>query len=559
MAARFTDPLAVTFVAETETARTSGGGPSEPFETKQPPGLWVLFITEMWERFSYYGMRALLVLYLVASTARTLEGGEANYNPGFGWEKEDAYLLYGVYTFMVYVTSIFGGMIADQFFGTHRSLLVGGTIIALGHVALALTELFSITPGVAVSMQSSPGALLMFLFGLALIIIGTGFFKPCVSVMVGQLYRENDPRRDSGFTIFYMGINLGALFSPLVAGTLGEKVGWHWGFGSAAVGMVAGLAFYYAFRHRYLEGVGDAPRISWTQGDTLRFVGLLALLVGIPGVPLVLYAGGGLGPIATGFSTLTSTTAGQVGFGLSFTAVILGSVFVFLGRQASEERSRLAVVFILAFLGNIAFWSAFEQAGSTLNVFAKESTNRMIGGWEFPASYLQSVNPLAILLFAPVFAAIWLYLEKQNRDLSTPMKFAAGQYLLGLAFIAMVFGAMQARDGGLASPMYLFVFYVVVTWGELCLSPVGLSMVTKLSPVRLQSLMMGLWFFSLALSNLCAGVVATVSVKFKDGELDYLIPGLPGFFLLLTTAAVVTGTLLVVLTPVLRKMMRGIH
>ncbi len=549
----------MTFVAETETARTSGGGPSEPFETKQPPGLWVLFITEMWERFSYYGMRALLVLYLVASTARTLEGGEANYNPGFGWEKEDAYLLYGVYTFMVYVTSIFGGMIADQFFGTHRSLLVGGTIIALGHVALALTELFSITPGVAVSMQSSPGALLMFLFGLALIIIGTGFFKPCVSVMVGQLYRENDPRRDSGFTIFYMGINLGALFSPLVAGTLGEKVGWHWGFGSAAVGMVAGLAFYYAFRHRYLEGVGDAPRISWTQGDTLRFVGLLALLVGIPGVPLVLYAGGGLGPIATGFSTLTSTTAGQVGFGLSFTAVILGSVFVFLGRQASEERSRLAVVFILAFLGNIAFWSAFEQAGSTLNVFAKESTNRMIGGWEFPASYLQSVNPLAILLFAPVFAAIWLYLEKQNRDLSTPMKFAAGQYLLGLAFIAMVFGAMQARDGGLASPMYLFVFYVVVTWGELCLSPVGLSMVTKLSPVRLQSLMMGLWFFSLALSNLCAGVVATVSVKFKDGELDYLIPGLPGFFLLLTTAAVVTGTLLVVLTPVLRKMMRGIH
>lgn len=534
-------------------------GPKEPFDDKQPPGLWVLFITEMWERFSYYGMRALLVLYLVASTARTLESGEPNANPGFGWAEEDAYLLYGVYTFMVYVTSIFGGMVADKFFGTHRSLLVGGSIIALGHVALALTELFSIAPGAAVSMQSSPGALVMFLFGLALIIIGTGFFKPCVSVMVGQLYRENDPRRDSGFTIFYMGINLGALFSPLVAGTLGEKVGWHWGFGSAAVGMVVGLAFYWVFRHRYLAGIGDAPEVKWTSADTSKFVGLLALLVGIPGVPLLLYVAGGLGPVMATLGTLTATPTRQTIVGLLFGVALLGAILAFLSRQKPEERSRLGVVFILAFLGNIAFWTAFEQAGSTLNVFAKVSTDRTFLGWEFPASYFQSVNPLAILVFAPVFAALWLKLERRNMDLSTPMKFAVGQYLLGLAFVAMVFGAMEARGGGLAGPAYLFITYIVVTWGELCLSPVGLSMVTKLSPVRLQSLMMGLWFFSLALSNLCAGLVARVSVKFKDGDLDFIVPGLPGFFLLLTTAALVTGTLLVLLTPLLRRMMRGIH
>lgn len=538
---------------------TSGQALSEPFEKKQPPGLWVLFITEMWERFSYYGMRALLVLYLVASTARTLEGGEANWNPGFGWAKEDAYLLYGVYTFMVYVTSIFGGMVADKYFGTHRSLLVGGAIIAVGHVALALTELFSISPGAAVTMQSSPGALVMFLFGLALIIIGTGFFKPCVSVMVGQLYRDNDPRRDSGFTIFYMGINVGAFFSPLVAGSLGEKVGWHWGFGSAAVGMVVGLIFYWIFRNRYLKGVGDAPRVSWTQADTGRFVGLLALLVGIPMVPLLLYISGGLGAVVGVFDPLFGTPTMQAITTLVVAAALIGAILAFLSRQAPEERSRLGVVFILAFLGNIAFWTAFEQAGSSLNVFAKESTDRSLFGWEFPASYFQSVNPLAILVFAPVFAAVWLTLERRDKDLSTPMKFAAGQYLLGLAFIAMVFGALQARDGGLASPMYLLMTYIGVTWGELCLSPVGLSMVTKLSPLRLQSLMMGLWFFSLALSNLCAGLVATVSVKFKNGDLDFIIPGLPGFFLLLSVAALVTGTVLVALTPLLRKMMRGIH
>ena len=539
------------------TAPGPDADPAPGTRTRQPPGLWVLFITEMWERFSYYGMRALLVLYLVASTARTLD----NDNPGFGWEEGDAYLLYGVYTFMVYVTSIFGGVVADRFFGTHRSMLFGGTIIALGHVALALTELFSIEPGLPVTMRSSPGALVMFLSGLALIIVGTGFFKPCVSVMVGQLYGAGDARRDSGFTIFYMGINLGAFLSPLVAGALGEQVGWHWGFGSAAVGMVIGLFFYSIYRPRYLEGVGEPPAVAWTRSDSLKFAGLVTVMVGIPVIPLLLYTTGGLAAFAGVWNSVTATSAQQLVLWLVLLVFLLGSIWAFLLRQLPEERSRLAVIFILAFLGNIAFWTAFEQAGSSMNIFAKVNTDRSILGWTFPASYFQSINPLAILVFGPVFAWLWIYLDKKKLEPSTPLKFVAGLYLLGLAFIALVVGAMQAQDGTLVSPVYLLTTYVVYTWGELCLSPVGLSMVTKLSPTRLQSVMMGLWFFSLALSNLCAGLVARVSVKFKgdNPELSFVVEGLPGFYLLLVVAALGMGTFLLLLTPLLRRMMRGIH
>jgi POT family proton-dependent oligopeptide transporter len=231
---------------------------SEP-KTGHPKGLWVLFITEMWERFSYYGMRALLVYYLIASTSKTLADGTENWNPGFGWTEANAYELYGWYTSAVYLTPLIGGWLADKFLGTHRSMVIGGWIIAAGHITLACTEFFGVTAGEIVTMQSSPGALVTFVAGLALIVIGTGFFKPCVSVMVGQLYPGDDPRRDSGFTIFYMGINLGALMSPIVAGTLGEKVGWHWGFGSAAVGMILGLIFYQIYRPKYLKGIGLAP------------------------------------------------------------------------------------------------------------------------------------------------------------------------------------------------------------------------------------------------------------------------------------------------------------
>jgi POT family proton-dependent oligopeptide transporter len=478
-------------------------------QLSHPKGLGVLFITEMWERFSYYGMRALLVFYLIASTSDALPDGRPNANPGFGWSEEAAFTLYGLYTWAVYVTPIFGGWLADRFLGTHRSLLIGGSIIAAGHVTLALTALAGVTASEAVTLQTSPGALLTFFTGLALIVIGTGFFKPCVSVMVGQLYSADDPRRDSGFTIFYMGINLGALMAPLVAGTLGETVGWHWGFAAAAVGMVAGLISYQILRPRYLQGVGLVPRARAARnaGDASE-------------------AGDAPEP------------------------------------PPSVVWQRIAVILILAFVGNIFFWTAFEQAGSSLNVFAKNSTDRSLGGLfgaeGFPASWYQSINPLAILVFAPVFAWLWLALERRGLNPSTPAKFFWGLFLLGLSFIAMVFGALQARETGLAGPQWLLVTYVVYTWGELCLSPVGLSMVTKLAPPRLQSLMMGLWFFSLSLANLFGGLIARFSKRLETGEATFVLEGLPGFFLMLVVFPMAAGVLILLLTPLLRRMMHGV-
>jgi len=533
-----------------------------------PKGLWVLFITEMWERFSYYGMRALLVLYLVASTSEFV-GEEINKNPGFGWENGDAYLLYGVYTFMVYLTSIFGGMVADRLLGTHRSMLIGGWIIAAGHVTLALTELFHFDRGPAVSPDNGPGALYTFLFGLSLIIIGTGFFKPCVSVMVGQLYPSEDPRRDSGFTIFYMGINLGAFLSPLVAGTLGELVGWHWGFGSAAVGMILGLFGYQFLRPRYLKGIGDPENAGNLTGKDKRLVTIaLLLLIGTPLLPLGLQMTGGLDPIIETWGKMTGNLPWW-GIPAIFGAVLVASVSVFLSLQPKESRSRLAVIFILAIVGNLGFWVAFEQAGSSMNVFAANNTDRslfgLLDGDGFPATIFQSVNALTILLSAPFFSILWIKLAKKKRDPSTPMKFAIGLWLLGLAFIAMVFGSMQTNDGGLAGPQWLLITYVVYTWRELCLSPVGLSMVTKLAPKNLQSLMMGLWFFSLALSNLCAGIVARYSENFivQEGETEakwtFMIEGQAGFYLLLVVCPIAIGFLIMLMTPMLRKMMKGIH
>lgn len=485
-----------------------GGVPPGELQTRQPAGLWVLFITEMWERFSYYGMRALLVLYLVQSTSEA--------NPGFGWEEENAYFLYAIYTWAVYLTPIFGGFLADKFLGTHRSMLLGGWIIAAGHITLAFTEYFGITAGEVVTLQANPGALLTFVAGLFLIVIGTGFFKPCVSVMVGQLYGPDDPRRDSGFTIFYMGINLGAFMSPLVAGTLGQKIGWHWGFGSAAVGMILGLIFYQIYRPKYLAGVGLSPKEIKEQA-------------------------------AQGNSDESKVDEAELRRPLN-----------------AVDIQRIAVILILAFFGNIVFWAAFEQAGSSMNVFAEQNTNRLILGYDFPSTWYQSVNALTIVVCAPFFSLLWVRLDSRNLNPSTPVKFAIGLWLLGLSFIAMVLGALEAKDGGLAGPHWLLITYIVYTWGELCLSPVGLSVVTKLAPAKLQSLMMGTWFLSFSLANLMGGLIAVFSTKFKPGpdgepaEASFVLDGLAGFYLLLVVVPVGAGLVVFALSPILKRMMHGV-
>lgn len=456
----------------------------------------MLFGAELWERFSYYGMRALLVLYLIARS-----GPEAD--AGFGWEESSAYLLYGLYTWAVYLTPILGGFLADRFLGTHRSLLIGGVVIAAGHLTLAATEAFALPPGEPVTLTTAPGALACFVTGLALVVVGTGFFKPCSAVMVGQLYAPGDPRRDAGFTLYYLGINLGAVLAPLVAGTLGERLGWAWGFGAAAVGMLLGLALYVALRPRHLAGVGLAPDRPERA------------------------------PQATPEPRLDAVA-----------------------------RDRIAVILVLTFVGNIVFWAAFEQAGSSLNVFAARDTDRTLGGFlgePFPATWYQSANPASVLLFAPFFAVLWPALAARGREPSTPVKFALGLWLLGLAFLAMVPAAAEARGDDLAGAHWLLITYVVVTWGELCLSPVGLSAVTKLAPAHLQSLMMGVYYFTFSLANLLAGFLATFSVRFADGTWTFLLPGLPGFFLLLAAVPAATGTLLWLLAPVLRRRAHGIH
>lgn len=445
---------------------------------RQPRGLALLFFTEMWERFSYYGMRALLVLFLIDTSTG-----------GFGWTQEQASRLYGWYTGLVYLTPIIGGYLADRYLGTSRSLIIGGIIIALGHFTLAV---------------HSPTA---FYAGLALIVIGTGFFKSNVSTMVGQLYRENDPRRDGGFTIFYMGINLGAFFGPLVCGWLAAhpKYGWGWGFGAAGVGMVLGLICFSVLRRKILGDVGMQP------------------------------------------AGLTRTNTGGAAKDAPLT---------------KEERDRVIALAIVAFFVAF-FWLAFEQAGSSLNVFGQQKTDRAVTGWfawavpngQIPAAWFQAINGLFIVVFAPVVAWVWKRLG--TRQPSTPMKMVVGLTAVALGFVAILPGALLADRGGLASPWFLVSLYLFHTFGELCLSPVGLSFTTKVAPVKFLSMMMGVWFLSNFAANLAGGYVAGTVEKISRGEVFHVLGGQSDFFLLFIVSSFAAAFLLLLLVPLLKKLTHG--
>ena len=496
---------------------------AEPGRHGHPSGLWVLFITEMWERFSYYGMRALLVLYLTAKI-------DAD-NPGLGWSNDGAGKLYGIYTACVYLTPVAGGWIADRLLGTHRSMVVGGWIIAAGHFTLALTELFG----------HGTTAIGTFILGLALIVIGTGFFKPCVSVMVGQLYSEDDPRRDSGFTIFYMGINVGAFLSGVVAGTLGEKIGWHYGFGSAGVGMVLGLVIYQFLRPKYLGAIGLSPKEALAHreandaNEPEELVCKKCLLM--------------LGELPEGEKC---PDCGD-------TERRTAKVSDLLMRPMSKVNwHRIGVILVLAVFV-IFFWAAFEQAGSSMNVFAKESTDRMVFGFEFPATWYQSVNPAVIVLFAPVFAWGWTWLDRKGYHPRTPTKFGLGLILLGFGFVFMVIAGLKVQDGGKAAAQWLLLAYTFHTFGELCLSPVGLSMVTKLAPLKYRSLLMGVWFTSNAISNLVAGLLFAYSSKIEQGAVFTWLGGKADFYLVLVIAPVTAGVIVLLLSPMLKRWMHGLH
>lgn len=674
------------------------------FPKHHPAGLWVLFTTEMWERFCYYGMRAFLTLYL-CSTAMS------ETNPGMGWTQSEAYNFYGNFTALVYLMPLLCGWIADYFIGQHRSMIFGGILIALGEFTLCATEFVrNGTAGIPVTLHTDPVALFTFYAGLVLIIIGTGFFKPCVSVMVGQLYGDGDPRRDGAFTIFYMGINLGAMLSPFIAGTIAEKVGWEWGFFVAGIGMIFGLCTYTFWRPKYLAHLGLPPQKAdklkaptpeqielakkdeyertrpLTRVDYDKIYVILAMSLFTIAFWLSFEQAGSSLNVFAKKSTdrniesydnlpkpakrplLENEFAIDLGDSLAKLDVIRDDAATILETRKIEDKKRIrpfekierfltakkkeitideqvaelkektksflpsltiplnvensvrlqlstvpadrtdpvaippteldgAKVFHYVFQNGkptdgslVQLGEAFVAAGSSLTPKQKESLIAVLNKYSsarsgleealsrtdklykpgislgtFPATWYQSVNALGIVVFAPVFAFLWVFLAARKIEPSTPVKFGIGLLLVSLSFIVMVPGAIEAkRTLGLAAPYWLVLSYVLATWGELCLSPVGLSMVSKLAPLRYASLLMGFWFISSAIANKLGGYMAALfgAESAESGELGLSFcfgqaGGLADFFLLMAIIPAITGIVVLLSAAKLKKMMHG--
>lgn len=449
-----------------------------------PRGLATLFFTELWERFSYYGMRALLVLYMTAETMTS--------NPGLGFSVGKATAIYGLYTFFVYVLSLPGGWVADKLWGQRKAVFVGGCIIAAGHFSMAVP------------------VTTFFYLGLALIVIGTGLLKPNVSSMVGDIYPEGGARRDAGFSIFYMGINLGAILGPLLCGIVGEGYNWHWGFSLAGFGMILGLISYkYGFD--YLRGAGELKTGESEEILNARSRKFYSILSAVAAATIIFVF-----LMNTGVINLTlQELAGNLGAAAVAITVLFFGYIIFFGGHTKDEKKKLGVIFWLFILAAL-FWSGFEQAGSSLNLFAKDLTDRVILGWEAPASTLQLINPFFIVVMAPVFGWLWTWLAARNTNPSIPVKFGLGLFGLSAGFFVLSWGAANATAENPVGPEWLVVTYFLHTCGELALSPVGLSSMTKLAPKGRVSQMMGIWFVATAVGNLFAGLVA--------GELETLAP-----------------------------------
>ena len=429
----------------------------------------------MWERFSYYGIRPLLVLFM---SAALLDGG-------FGFDRQQASAIVGIYAASVYLASLPGGWIADRWLGLQRSIYYGGILIAAGHLAIALS-----------SVLSKPA----FFAGLVLIVMGTGMLKPNISAIVGDLYPEGGARRDAGFSIFYMGINVGALIAPLITGYLGERVGWHYGFGAAGVGMLLGLITFRMRAGTTLGPLGLLPSGTPEQQRTVKRVTLGGVAIIVLVVLLAMTGALTIDPVAIG-EQMRNVILGMA-------VAYFGYLFLFAGLD-TDEKKRMAIILVL-FLFAIVFWSAFEQAPTSLNLFAADFTDRNLFGWEVPILWLQSVNSFFVITLAPVFAALWVTMAKRGKELSSPAKFAFGLLFAGLGFYLMVAAANAVIAGGegtRVSMWWLTGSYLLQTIGELSLSPVGLSSMTKLSPRRFVGQMMGVWFMATALGNLIAGLV----------------------------------------------------
>lgn len=484
-----------------------------------PGGLSTLFFTEMWERFSYYGMRAILTLYMTKSL---VEGG-------LGFDERYASIIYATYVSSVWYLPLIGGWLADRLLGARRAVLIGGIVIACGHFSMAFNSLPT------------------FYAGLILIACGTGLLKPNISAMVGQLYSDEDKRRDAGFSIFYMGINLGAFLSPIVVGFLAQSqasrnfiasmgfdpnTAWHWGFAAAGVGMTLGL-IQYVLGGKKLAGVGNKP-------DT-RVVTEAEPSVGVDYVTLILAVVGGVLGAGLGFyygeaGVLSALFPCVVGF---FAGYLIGTTRLLQG----DEFKRVLVIFIL-FLFSILFWMTYEQAGSSLTLFADRLTETTLFGWQYPSSWFQAVPAIFVIIFAPIIGAVWQKLGDQQP--SSPGKFTIGLFFAGIAFVVIAFASMLAGTGRV-SPMWLVIVYFLQTIGELCLSPVGLSTVTKLSPARMVGLMLGVWFLSISIGSYIAGLTTRLFVGNDTAVLTRAF----GLFAGITLLAAI---ILAVLTPLIKRM-----
>jgi POT family proton-dependent oligopeptide transporter len=495
---------------------------SQPgFPSAHPEGLKTLFFTEMWERMSYYGMRALLVLFMVDS----IDDG------GLGFTDQNATAIYGIYTASVYLVTLPGGWIADRLLGAQKTIWYGGIIIMCGHFILAVPSIYA------------------FFIGLIFVVLGTGLLKPNISAIVGELYAPGDPRRDAGFTIFYMGINIGAAIGPLVCSTLGESetFGWHYGFAAAGVGMLIGLIQFKVSSPR-LGQAGLKPSLDANNPDDRRkmangwrFV-IIAIFLICLGTSLLLSETVSVDPKSVASSAMIFITA--------LSGMYFLSLFIF-GRLTIEEKKRLTVIIIL-FLASAMFWAGFEQAGSSLNLFAERYTDRLVGSFEIPAGWFQTLNPVFIIILAPLYSAVWIALAKRHLDPSTPAKFAFGLIILGLGFAIMIGAAELVVRGNEVLPTWLIFTYLLHTMGELALSPVGLSATTKLAPKRYVGQMMGIWFLGASLGSIIAGLIA--------GEFNAeSIEDMPGLYtqIVLTTAG--CGLLLGLFTKPIRKLMGNIE
>lgn len=475
---------------------------------KHPRGLYVLFFTEMWERFSYYGMRAILLLYLIKSAS---EGA-------LGLSEQTGGAIYGLYTSAVYLLTLPGGWIADNILGQKKAIWWGGVVIMIGHILLAV-----------------PGSNPIFFLGLCTVAVGTGLLKPNISSIVGDLYPEGGARRDAGFSIFYIGINLGSFLGMFIVGYLGEKVGWHYGFGAAAVAMFLGLVMFRLNR-KYLDNLGEPPAVQGKKTFLYVVAGFLTLLA-------VLVISGVLDAIALA----------EVMKYVIITITVL--YFLYIGMFDKSltivERKRVGVLFIF-FIGAALFWSGFEQAGSSLTIFADRHTDRMIFGWEMPASWFQNANALFILIFSAPIGALWIFLNKKNLNPATPVKFGLGLVQMGFGFLIMYWAAQYAVEGGLVGVSWLTLTYLFHTLGELCLSPVGLSTYTKLAPKKYYSQMMGLWFVAASLGNLIAGVF---SGNFNEEN----VAEMPSLFLQVCLFGVGFGILMILFYKPIKKWMGGIQ